>query len=426
MKTRSTIVLIVLLLQSCGGGSEDTTNSMGQDNATIGYVLSTKFQGSNRVISVVDIAGEQAIRLANADGSNSQRWQLTSKGDGGFNFANVSVGDQYSVDVINDEFDDQIHLTDTGNFSGQTWNITPLGNGYCQLTNNFTGEGVALDILNEADKDLPYLRAAGNFTGQQWRIVNGDGSAISAEPFDQCSGVAGQVATTGDVSAPPYAGTIFVDPDIIIATDPSAFQSLSYSGRGIRTMFDRRVNDWVDLNAYLYTASYDDGLSIEIQLNPEFTAEEAKAEAERYGPMFGQLPTLLRKDVDTSWIHKGMTSWGGGNRNLLIHTGRAELYLEDGIAEETLVHEASHSSLDAGIESNQQWLDAQQADPTFISTYAQDNPNREDVAESFLPYIALRYRRDRISTEYADTIQLTIPNRIQFFDSVVQDMYPLE
>ena len=49
------------------------------------------------------------------------------------------------------------------------------------------------------------------------------------------------------------------------------------------------------------------------------------------------------------------------------------------------------------------WTAAQAADPDFISTYARDNPTREDVAETFLPYLALRYRPDRISRSLAAT-----------------------
>ena len=35
-------------------------------------------------------------------------------------------------------------------------------------------------------------------------------------------------------------------------------------------MFDRRPADWVVLNAYLFDARFDDGLSSEVQVNPEF------------------------------------------------------------------------------------------------------------------------------------------------------------
>ena len=66
------------------------------------------------------------------------------------------------------------------------------------------------------------------------------------------------------------------------------------------------------------------------------------------------------------------------------------------------------------------------ADPTFISTYARDFPSREDIAESFLPYLAIRYRADRISQSLANTILLTIPNRIAYFDDQSFAIYPIE
>ena len=53
------------------------------------------------------------------------------------------------------------------------------------------------------------------------------------------------------------------------------------------------------------------------------------------------------------------------------------------------------------------------------------NPISEDVAESILSWIAVRYRLDRISNEDAETILKTIPNRLKLFDEQNFDMYPL-
>ena len=227
-------------------------------------------------------------------------------------------------------------------------------------------------------------------------------------------------------AAPPFSGTIFIDPEIITPTDPSTFQGASSAGRGMRWMFDRRVNDWTFVNAYLFNASFDDGLATEIQVNPEFgNNAAASAEALKYGAVIGRLPTALRAEVETVWIHRGTQPFGGGNNNLLIHTGQADLYSSDGILEETLVHEASHTSLDAAHASASGWLAAQTADGEFISTYARDNPDREDIAESFLPYLGARYRADRISASLFDTISQTIPNRIDYFDDQSFDLYPI-
>ena len=226
---------------------------------------------------------------------------------------------------------------------------------------------------------------------------------------------------------PPFHGTIFLDPNILTEDDPTTFVGLTAEGQAEHTMFDRRVNDWITAEPYLFRAAYDDGLSIEIQVNPEFGSPEAAlAEAEKYAPIFGQLPTVLRKDVETSWIHKGVNPFGGGNNNLLIHTGQSDLYERDGILEETLVHEASHSSLDAEHARAEGWKAAQAADPVFISTYARDNPEREDIAETFLLWLALRYREERLPPELVATVKQSIPNRLAYFDGGELEMYPVE
>jgi hypothetical protein len=227
-------------------------------------------------------------------------------------------------------------------------------------------------------------------------------------------------------SAPPYGGTIFLDPDIITAADPTAFTGLRYAGRGQRSMFDRRFNSYVTVDAYLFKATFSDLPEVEIQVNPEFASRRAaRAVAIQYVPVIGRLPRALRQDVKTVWIHQGDEPFGGGNNNLLIHTGSiAQGYIADGILEETLVHEASHTSLDAANAASAGWLAAQAADGEFISTYARDNPDREDIAESFLVWLAVRFARPDISNSYADTVNNTIPNRLKYFDSLNLDLTP--
>ena len=224
-------------------------------------------------------------------------------------------------------------------------------------------------------------------------------------------------------TAPPYSGTIFLDPDIVTPADLSFFQGATYTGRGLRTVYDRRSSSFVQINAYLFALAYSSGRTIEAQINPEFGSEAAaRTEAETYGRSVGQLPIALRRDVDALWIHRGVQPFGGGNRSLLIHTGQSAIYVQSGILEETLIHEAAHTSLDADHAASARWVTAQSADPRFISTYARDNPQSEDVAESFLPYLAVRYRRGRISQDYYDTVSASIPNRIAYFDAQRLDL----
>lgn len=263
--------------------------------------------------------------------------------------------------------------------------------------------------------------------------VNGDFQTVNLPPlpdglaWEQPRFTAGNMvlSVVAVWDAPPFAGTAFISPDIITSSDPTAFESVTATGQGTRLMFDRRVNDWITVDAHLFDATFDDGLKAEIQVNPEFDFESAQAAAEKYGGAIGRLPAALRLDVETVWIHQGIQPFGGGNRNILIHLGQAQLYEGDGVLEEILLHEAVHTSLDASHAAAPGWLAAQAADPTFISTYAREKPDREDLAESFGPWFAVRYRQSRIAPSLASVIQEAIPHRLQYLDAQGCNLYPL-
>ena len=77
-------------------------------------------------------------------------------------------------------------------------------------------------------------------------------------------------------------------------------------------------------------------------------------------------------------IHDGEYLFGGGNRDILIHTAYSELYYEDPdpnhwlghILEEVLVHEAAHVSLDPRLYRTDEWNEAVAEDNKFASEYA--------------------------------------------------------
>ena len=239
--------------------------------------------------------------------------------------------------------------------------------------------------------------------------------------------VAGAACGAPTQAEPPYSGTIFIDPDIITSASPTTYTGMVHAGQGMRTMYDRRVPGFVQYNAYLFNASYSDGLAIEFQVNPEFgTVGNAQAEVAFYAPVIGRLPKALRLSVQNSWIHKGNEAFGGGNNNLLIHTGTyAQDYIATGILEEAFVHEASHTSRDAAHAASPGWLAAQEADPEFISTYARDNPTREDVAESFLVWLMVTLFPGRISPADDAAIKAAIPNRLAYFSAQGLALEPL-
>ena len=116
--------------------------------------------------------------------------------------------------------------------------------------------------------------------------------------------------------------------------------------------------------------------------------------AEFFGHEIGKLPKILRRDVKTVWIHQGHNPFGGGNENLLIHIQQAEDYNKRGNLGDTLIHESSHTSIDFYLYGTEMWNKAVSADNKFISDYAKDNPEREDIAETYLVWFATRYRKE--------------------------------
>jgi len=224
---------------------------------------------------------------------------------------------------------------------------------------------------------------------------------------------------------PSRPGTIWLVNEVITSADTSSLQSVTPNGQAIRTMYDRRSNGWVRLNPYLFNALYANGHVIEIQVNPEFTAEEALVQAEKYAKELGRLPRVLRRDAKTSWIHKGRNAFGGGNNNYLIHIEMAEdIYIHRGNLEETLVHEGAHTSLDSYFKDDPDWLYAQQADGTFISEYARDHPNREDIAETFLLYLSYRYRPESLTDEQQEFLVASMSHLTAHFAPPHLDLWP--
>ena len=233
------------------------------------------------------------------------------------------------------------------------------------------------------------------------------------------------ISVAGVASGQPFQGTVFISPDVLTSADPTSLAGIVYTGRGEREIFDRRVDAWITVDAYLFEAQYTGGV-IEFQVNPEFgSVEAARAEVDTYAPVLGRLPTVMLSRATEVEVNAGQELFGGNaNGSFLIHTGQGAEYLRDGFIEEVLFHEAAHVSLDVDHAGAAGWLEAQEADGEFISTYARDNPDREDIAESVLPYFAVRFQPGRLTAEQRAMIEATIPNRIEYFDRQGFDWSP--
>ena len=133
---------------------------------------------------------------------------------------------------------------------------------------------------------------------------------------------------------------------------------------------------------------------IEFQVYPEYGGEEAaREEAERYATIFGRIPweaMSLVREVElqksgTSIAVGFYTSWHDPEwaNTILVSTDVAmKNAVSRGYMEEVFFHEGGHASIEEDHKTSPGWVAAQEADPTFISTYARDNPVREDIARN--------------------------------------------
>lgn len=224
---------------------------------------------------------------------------------------------------------------------------------------------------------------------------------------------------------PPFVNTITEEFNTIDAADPTTFVNSVYKGRGERYILDRRLEEETKVNVYLFRANYADGPSIEFQVNPEFGSREvASAQVDVYAPIIGRLPFVLRVGLEVIWMNAGEGWFAIGTGGILIHTDTAQSYLGS-LIEEILAHEASHVSLDSVYNTSIAWAQAQEADGAAISTYALNSP-WEDPTESFLAWLAYRFKDDRISASTAQKIIDTIPHRIAFYDGLYLNMRPID
>ena len=205
-------------------------------------------------------------------------------------------------------------------------------------------------------------------------------------------------------------------------------------------MYDRRdggkVRDaWV-YDLHLSDQVMRDGAPTQhIRINvrrDEFKEPKARELAEEAAKSVGRLPFALRWNIDTVTINDGNKPWGGGNKDILIHEGSTPFYRdfwEGNIYDETMVHEAGHTSMDVMIHKGmcEEYEQAVLADGLYISDYATTSPmtcvgtggHSEDVPESFVVYIGSRLKENGMLPEKRDMYNSAIYSRFAVFDSIM-------
>ena len=257
-------------------------------------------------------------------------------------------------------------------------------------------------------------------------VVLGSVLALACGEDGDADGSASGGADSGsDGSGEPLfpSSVVGTDFDFIRATDEDVFSCLKYDGLLGREM--PNGDEPLHQDAYVFTAYFTDGTEVELNLSNAFGSETvAEAEATRYVPRLGKLPTVLRDGLAQVKVFRGDKGASAqesaeGLGFFLIYDENATDRISTNDLEETVFHESVHASWDAHHAHSPEWLAAQQADGQFITSYAMSKPMREDLAESALFAYTMIHYPDRFPPDVADAIRSAIPNRIAFVEKLL-------
>ena len=175
-------------------------------------------------------------------------------------------------------------------------------------------------------------------------------------------------AVTLAATEPPFGGTTFISPDVITEADPTALRSVVYTGRGERVIWDYRV---FDCSARGRSSAAIGSTRASRSTRARVRSTSAAGSSKR------SCSTRQRTCRLMGWSR---TPPSGARRR--TQTARS----------------------------------SRPTRGTF--------PTREDVAESILPYFAVRLRPGSLTPGDRAAIEATIPNRLAAFDAHAFDWSP--
>jgi len=292
-----------------------------------------------------------------------------------------------------------------------------------RLTYSVSGDDAASFTLDTATGALtfvtpPDVDAPASADGSNFYVINvtvqDTSSASASQRVD--------IEVSRHDPAGPFLspdGAVFIAPETIVESDPSTLQSVNFSVSETRTIPDNRVNNDVLRDVNVYDAVFANGQRIEMVVNAEIAPLLVAEEKVRYyANILGQLDPMIVEGVETVWINAGMATLTGPPGGIVVHTG----FVEDdlfprGVVEEVMAHEAVHATLDAIYLRSAVWAQAQKADVTFVTEYARDFPETEDLAESYGAYLIVK--KDSPSrAAFVESLRNGIPERLVFFQTL--------
>jgi hypothetical protein len=175
---------------------------------------------------------------------------------------------------------------------------------------------------------------------------------------------------------------------------------------------------------HTFTAYFTNSDPIIIDVDLSFSKEEAIYHALDYGKVIGQLPSLIRLNVELLTVIAGDGHPFSGE-----HT---QTYVDlplntQGVKEENLVHDFAHASLNGrnGVINEREWKEAMELDNFYPSIYAEHHhsgdgdPYIEDVPETMTIYLAIRLRPERFDPAVVEFYNEKLYHRFKILDQFI-------
>jgi len=232
------------------------------------------------------------------------------------------------------------------------------------------------------------------------------------------------IAPFGSLAQPLYPNSVASnDLDFILADDPGACWSIDGNGGGRTEMYDPRRNALFVEGALHFDVTFPDQ-RIRINVHPD--VREPQLRAEDAAASISKLPTQMRNELRYVNILDGDgAAWEEAKGGFFtLYDGLIERRLLEHDLDETVFHESAHVALDPLIIRDPDWKSNQINDNEFITYYAAEKPNKEDVAESALFAWTMLYHPGRLPAGVESAVRETIPHRLEYLANMLEGYVP--
>ena len=246
-------------------------------------------------------------------------------------------------------------------------------------------------------------------------------ATIMRIPFLTLSGLA--CLQLSAAAAPLFENSVVSnDIDFILSSDPAVPACLRYVGQVTQEMPGALdTSDLMATDVFTFEVAFVDGSQVGIWVHPSVGARERAEDLASLllGPL-GRLPAVMRQKLSHVVIHSGDHAAFGEHlgRFFVIYADNMHARLGTHDLDETVFHEAVHATLDAEWSQSAEWQSAQMSDGAFITEYAAEKPQGEDLAETALFALTYLRHRERLPPEVARGVETMIPARLAILQSI--------